>query len=81
MTMNDFERRRKRLCDRMAEKSRANGEEVITRVVHFTNDDVPNFLRRLDKAQREMEEAMKHSRIRVKGPAYGTHSRDPVYNA
>ena len=53
-----FEATRKDLLDAMSSRHHANVEE---RVLPFTNDDVPQFLRRLD----DFEAASRKIRLRV----------------
>jgi hypothetical protein len=50
-----FEQRRKELLVKMAAK--AGKQRVIKKVIPFRNDDVPNYLRAVDKFEEESRQA------------------------
>ena len=60
--MDDFESKRKEICDYMNEIAQKKGLEVITKESHFLNDDVPVFLKELQ----EFEEQSSKNKIVVK---------------
>jgi len=48
---------RKRFFKKLERISRARGEEPIIRTCPFTNNDVPNYLKRLDEFEKRSREA------------------------
>ena len=50
-----FERRRKELLVKMSAK--AGKQKIIKKVIPFRNNDVPNYLRELDKFEEESRQA------------------------
>ena len=52
-----FEKARKKMLEQMIEASKKRGEEIITKVIPFRNDDVPNFLREFNKWIKESEKS------------------------
>ena len=43
---------RRKMLEAMTEITRKHGDTIIERVIPFTNDDVPEFLKRLDEFER-----------------------------
>ena len=49
----DFSKARAALVRNLCRNAVKRGEEVIERVIPFTNDDVPRFLEELDRFEKE----------------------------
>lgn len=59
--MDDFEKSRKELSDRLKEVAELRGDRIIEKTIPFLNDDVPKYLRRLNR----FEEKSRKTNIRV----------------
>jgi len=51
LTDEEFAKQRKNLLEEMLKH--ADPRKVVTKVIYFTNNDVPEFLKRLEKAEQE----------------------------
>ena len=54
---DQFEKNRGRMLDRMEKIAKKRGEKVITKTIRFTNNDVPNFLKKLDDFEKKSKKA------------------------
>lgn len=60
----------RRLLEVMERSAREEGLEIITKVIHFTNNDVPEFLKRLKEFENKSKEAKVRMRYQIPSPAY-----------